>query len=66
MAAFSAIRHFTRRQPNRLHAAAPARRVLILSEIIVKRQHNLVRVAALVHKKMLTRKIYFLTWNDLE
>jgi small subunit ribosomal protein S24 len=33
---------------------------MILSEIIVKRQHNMVRIAALVQKRMLTRKIYFL------
>ncbi len=33
---------------------------MILSEIIVKRQHNTVRIAALVQKRMLTRKIYFL------
>jgi small subunit ribosomal protein S24 len=33
---------------------------MIMSEIIVKRQHNMVRVAALVHQKIMTRKIYFL------
>ena len=33
---------------------------MFLGEIIVKRQHNTVRVAGLVQKKIHSRKIYFL------
>lgn len=33
---------------------------MFLSEIIVKRQHNTVRVSGLILKKIQTRKIYFL------
>jgi Mitochondrial ribosome subunit S24 len=34
---------------------------MILSEIIVKRQHNMVRIAALLnHRRLRTRQIYFL------
>jgi len=33
---------------------------MFLSEIIIKRQHNTVRVAALIKKNLMTRKVYFL------
>lgn len=33
---------------------------MFLSEIIIKRQHNTVRIAAIIHKNIQTRKIYFL------
>ena len=33
---------------------------MFLSEIIVKRQHNTIRVSALIQKRVLSRKIYFL------
>ena len=33
---------------------------MFLSEIIVKRQHNTVRIAALIQMKIQKRKIYFL------
>ena len=33
---------------------------LFLSEIIIKRQHNTIRIAALIRPMMVVRKIYFL------
>lgn len=33
---------------------------LILSEVIIKRQHNLIRVAAIVRQGISARKMYFL------
>lgn len=33
---------------------------LFVSEIIIKRQHNLIRIAGLVHRGVLPRKMYFL------
>ena len=34
---------------------------MFLSEIIVKRQHNTIRVAALIKRNLQTSKMYFLT-----
>ena len=33
---------------------------MFLSEIIIKRQHNTIRISALMHKRLNTKKIYFL------
>ena len=33
---------------------------MFLSEIVVKRQHNTIRVAGLIKKNLMPRKIYFL------
>nr|XP_023023421.1 28S ribosomal protein S24, mitochondrial [Leptinotarsa decemlineata] len=33
---------------------------LFLSEVIIKRQHNIVRIAGIIHRSVSARKIYFL------
>ncbi|XP_066603326.1 small ribosomal subunit protein uS3m [Prorops nasuta] len=33
---------------------------LIMSEVIIKRQHNIIRIAAIIHQNLLPSKMYFL------
>lgn len=34
---------------------------IFVSELIIKRQHNIIRIAGIIDRKILPRKLYFLT-----